>query len=43
MYSLIGKCRKFDMSVDTQLELLDTMLPILTYTSEIWELYLLEN
>ena len=37
MYSLIGKCRKFDMPVDMQMELFNTMvLPILTYGSEIW-------
>ncbi len=32
MYSLISKCRKFDLPVDIQLELYTaTVLPILTY------------
>ncbi len=37
MYSLISKCRKFDLPVDIQLELCTaTVLPILTYICEIW-------
>ncbi len=37
MYSLISKCRKFDLAVDIQLELFTaTVLPILTYASENW-------
>ena len=37
MYSLVSKCRKFDLPVDIQLELFTaTVLPILTYASEIW-------
>ncbi len=36
MYSLIGKCRKYDLPVDLQLELFNTMvLPIMTYACEI--------
>ncbi len=36
MYSLISKCRKFDLPVDIQHELfIATVLPILTYASEI--------
>ncbi len=37
MYSLISKCRKFDLPVDIQLELYTaTVLPTLTYGCEIW-------
>ena len=37
MYSLIAKCRKFDLPIDLQLELFDAMvLPIITYGCEIW-------
>ena len=37
MYSLISKCRKFDLPVDLQLELFNaTVLPILTYACEVW-------
>lgn len=36
MYSLISKCRKFDLPVDIQLKLFTTMvLPILTCAAEI--------
>ncbi len=36
MFSLVSKCRKFDLPVDMQLELFNaTVLPILTYASEI--------
>lgn len=37
MYSLIAKCRKFDLPIDLQLESFDAMvLPIITYGCEIW-------
>ena len=37
MYSLIGKCRKFDLPVDMQIELYSCMvMPIMIYASEIW-------
>ncbi len=37
MYSLIAKCRKFNLPVDFHLELFDAMvLPVLTYGCEIW-------
>ena len=37
MYSLIAKCRKFDLPIDLQLELFDAMvLPIITYGCEVW-------
>ena len=37
MYSLIAKCRKFNLPIDLQLELFDAMvLPIITYGCEIW-------
>ncbi len=37
LHSLIGKCRKFDLPADMQTELFNTtLLPILTYASEIW-------
>ena len=37
MYSLIAKCRKFDLPIDLQLELFDAMvLPVITYGCEIW-------
>ena len=37
MYSLIGKCRKYDLPIDLQLELFNTMvMPIMTYACEIW-------
>ena len=39
MYCLVGKCRKFDLSVEFQIELFDTLvLPIITYGCEVWEL-----
>lgn len=44
MYSLVGKCRKFDLPVDMQIELFNTMvLPILTYGSEIWGHYIIRE
>lgn len=40
IYSLIGKCRKFDLPADMQTELFNTtVLPVLTYASEIWGFY----
>ncbi len=37
MYSLLSKCRKFDLPVDIQLELYTaTVLPILTCGCKIW-------
>ncbi len=37
MYSLISKCRKFDLPFDIHLELYTAIvLPILTYGCEIW-------
>ncbi len=37
LYSITEKCRKFDLPVDMQADLFNTMvLPILTYASEIW-------
>ncbi len=40
MHLLIGKCRKFDLPADIQTELFNTtVLPVLTYASEIWEIY----
>ena len=37
MYSLIAKCRKFNLPIDLQLELFVAMvLPIITYGCEIW-------
>ena len=37
MFSLLCKCRKYELSLDTSLELFDrTILPILTYGCEIW-------
>ena len=37
LYSIIGKCRKFELAVDMQIELFNTMvLPILTYACEVW-------
>lgn len=37
MYSLTAKSRKFDLPIDLQLELFDTMvLPIITYDCEVW-------
>ena len=38
MYSLIAKCRKFNLPIDLQLKLFDAMvLPIITFGCEIWE------
>ena len=37
MFALISKCRKFDLPVDLQLELFDSLVvPILTYNCEVW-------
>lgn len=37
MFSVLSKCRKFDLPIDIQLELFDRMvLPILTYGCEVW-------
>ena len=44
MYSLIGKCRKFDLPIDIQIELFNaTVLPILMYASEIWGYYVIRD
>lgn len=44
MYSLVGKCRKFYLPVDMQMELFNTMvLPVLTYESEIWGHYIIRE
>ncbi len=40
LYSVLGKSRKFDLPVDIQTDLFNSMvLPVLTYSSEIWEHY----
>ena len=37
MYYLVGRCRKFDLPVDLQIELSNALvLPILTYGCEVW-------
>ncbi len=37
MYSLIAKCRKFDLPIDIQLEMFDAMvLPIIMLGCELW-------
>ena len=37
LYSIVGKSRKYDLPVDIQIELFNTMVvPILTYGCEIW-------
>ena len=37
MYSLIAKCRKFNLTIYLQLELFDAMvLPIITFGCEMW-------
>ena len=41
MYSLVGKCRKFDLPVDMQIELFNTM--VLTYGSEVWGHYIIRE
>ena len=44
MYSLVGKCRKFDLPVDMQIELFNTMVqPVLTYGSEVWGHYIIRE
>lgn len=44
MYALVGKCRKFDLPVDIQIELFHTMvLPVMTYGSEIWGHYIIRE
>lgn len=44
MYSLVGKCRKFDLPVDMQIELFNTMVqPVLSYGSEIWGHYIIRE
>ena len=44
LYSVIGKCRRFDLPVDMQIDLFNTMvLPILTYSCEIWGLYIVRD
>ena len=37
MFSLLSKCRKYELTIDTKLELFDRMIvPIVTYGCEIW-------
>ena len=37
MFALISKCRKFDLPIDIQLELFDSLVvPILPYNCEVW-------
>lgn len=44
MYSVIGKGRKFDLPVDIQIDLFNTMvLPILTYACEVWGHYVVRE
>ena len=41
MESLVGKCPKFDLPVDLQVELFDNMVQsVLTYGSDIWGYYI---
>ena len=44
LYSVIGKCKKFDLPVDMQFDLFNTMmLPIMTYSCEIWGHYIVRK
>lgn len=44
MYSIIGTCRKFDLPVDIQIEMFNSMvLPVMTYASEIWGHYIIRD
>ncbi len=44
MYSLVGLCRKFDLSVGMQLELFHTMvLSVMTYAVEVWGNYVIRE
>ena len=44
MYSLSGTSHKFDLPVDIQLEMFNTLvLPIMTYASEIWGHYIIRE
>ncbi len=44
MYSIIGTSRKYDLPVDIQLEMFNSMiLPIMTYASEIWGNYVIRE
>ncbi len=44
MYSLIGKCRKYNLPIDMQLELFETLVkPVLLYGAEVWGHYVIRE
>ncbi len=44
IYSVTGKCRKFDFTFDMQMELFNaTVLLVLAYGSEVWEHYIMRE
>ena len=44
MYSVIGKCRKFDLPVDLQVELFRPMvMPVVLYGSEVWGYHVIRD
>ncbi len=44
MFSLISKCRKFDLPVDIQLDLFASMVkPVMLYATEVWGYYVIRE